>query len=36
MTSYTGFGESLNKVLNELEALKNAASRLAGEMIKEM
>ena len=26
MTSYTGFGESLNKVLNELEALKNAAT----------
>ncbi len=26
MTSYTGFGESLNKVLNELEVLKNAAT----------
>ncbi len=26
MTSYTGFGESLNKVLNELEELKNAAT----------
>ena len=26
MSNYTGYSEHLNKVLNELEALKNAAT----------
>lgn len=32
MTNYTGYSESLNKVLNELEALKNAATLLSNDI----